>query len=365
MKKHLIIVSLIAAALSAVLGLIIFNTDLLPTPASPELAYISLLMRIMAVIALIFFSIIISFIGYTLIFFRRRKGETGEGWPIRGNPRLELIWSLIPLAIVIGLSVYGAIVFEEIMRPGDINTDLEIKVTAFRFGWQFEYTQYEIQTFEMRLPVDRRVMLRMESRDVIHAFWVPEFGPKMDIVPGMVTEMFFTPTLEGQYTLMCAELCGYGHPFMTAPVMVTSAEEFEGWAASQPKVTPTPTPSPGPSPPVSPAPSPTTMPGPAPTGGANAVTIDLTAQNFSFNMSTITVPAGAEVTVNFENADQGVPHNFSVYTDASANTPIFMGNIITGPSTATYHFTAPAEPGTYHFQCDPHAPVMNGDFIVQ
>ena len=101
----------------------------------------------------------------------------------------------------------------------------------------------------------------------------------------------------------------------------------------------------------------------APVMAQEAVTIQLTAQNISFDKDEITVPAGAEVTVEFTNMDQGTPHNFSVYTDASAQTPIFIGDIITGGSI-TYTFTAPDQPGTYYFRCDPHAPIMNGDFIV-
>lgn len=94
------------------------------------------------------------------------------------------------------------------------------------------------------------------------------------------------------------------------------------------------------------------------------VTVAIAARGFSFSMKTITVPAGAEVTVNFENRDDGVPHNVAVYTDASAGEAIFVGEIITGPAQATYTFTAPAEPGRYFFRCDVH-PSMNGDFVVE
>jgi plastocyanin len=95
------------------------------------------------------------------------------------------------------------------------------------------------------------------------------------------------------------------------------------------------------------------------------VTIDLVAKNIAFDKSTITVPVGADVTVNFDNQDSGIPHNFAVYTDASASTPIFVGEIITGPKTVTYSFTAPTTPGTYFFRCDVHPTIMTGTFIVQ
>ena len=101
------------------------------------------------------------------------------------------------------------------------------------------------------------------------------------------------------------------------------------------------------------------------TSSGQAVTVDLVAQNMSFDKSTITVPAGAIVTVNFNNKDSGVLHNFAVYTDSNAATSIFVGQTITGPKTITYTFTAPGIPGTYFFRCDIHPTQMTGSFIVQ
>ncbi|KAF5035146.1 MAG: cupredoxin domain-containing protein [Methanoculleus sp.] len=99
--------------------------------------------------------------------------------------------------------------------------------------------------------------------------------------------------------------------------------------------------------------------------GGKAVTIGLTAHNIAFNVSTITVPAGAKVTVDFDNEDSGIPHNFAVYTNSAATEKIFVGDIITGPAKTTYTFTAPSKPGTYYFRCDVHPEQMNGNFIVQ
>jgi len=98
-----------------------------------------------------------------------------------------------------------------------------------------------------------------------------------------------------------------------------------------------------------------------------AVTIDLVAQNIAFNMTTITVPAGATVKVNFNNKDAGVAHNFAVYQNQSGGgtKAIFVGQTITGPATTTYTFTAPAAGGSYFFECDVHPSQMNGPFIVQ
>ena len=99
--------------------------------------------------------------------------------------------------------------------------------------------------------------------------------------------------------------------------------------------------------------------------GGGSITIDLSAKNIAFNRSTITVPAGAQVTINFKNEDAGIPHNFAVYDTSAAQTTIFKGNIITGVSSTTYTFTAPTTPGTYFFRCDVHPNQMNGNFIVE
>jgi len=88
------------------------------------------------------------------------------------------------------------------------------------------------------------------------------------------------------------------------------------------------------------------------------------AEGFAFSTETITVPAGAEVTVNFDNRDAGIPHNVAVYTDSSATDAIFVGEIVTGPVRTTYTFTAPKTPGNYFFRCDVH-PSMHGAFIVE
>ena len=101
-----------------------------------------------------------------------------------------------------------------------------------------------------------------------------------------------------------------------------------------------------------------------------SVTIDLIAQNMVFDKSTLNASVGAAVTINFTNKDSGIPHYFALYTTGdmatgTASGKIFVGDIITGPASITYTFTAPTKAGTYFFRCDPHATRMTGSFIVQ
>jgi plastocyanin len=96
----------------------------------------------------------------------------------------------------------------------------------------------------------------------------------------------------------------------------------------------------------------------------NRVTIDLVAKNMAFDRSSLNVPAGAEVTITFNNQDSGISHNFAVYTDSTASKSIFVGKVITGVASITYTFTAPSTPETYFFRCDIHPSIMTGSFIV-
>jgi plastocyanin len=96
----------------------------------------------------------------------------------------------------------------------------------------------------------------------------------------------------------------------------------------------------------------------------NNVTVDVVANGMAFNTSTITVPAGANITINFNNMD-GIPHNVAFYENQDAEKAIFVGDVINGPKTIAYNFVAPATPGTYFFRCDVHPRSMVGDFIVK
>lgn len=346
MKKHLIIVFVIAFALAVGLSYAFLRIDLIPRPSSLERQSIDHLLKILFAIAGVIFALVIVVFTYSLIFFRRRPGDDKDGPAIKGYGTLEMAWTVIPLLIVMGLAGYAGVVLNDMTRP-EPQSELEIDVTASRFAWQFNYPTYgNFTSYELELPVNQRVALYMQSRDVVHSFWVQEFGPKQDVVPGMTTQLRLTPTEIGHYTVQCSQLCGYGHTYMTAPATVVSAADFQTWVQSQQ---------------TAPTPTPTISPGPGPT--PTSVTVNLMAMDIAFDLNMIMAPAGANVTINFNNMDN-VPHNFAVYTNSAATTVIFRGETITGPSTIDYHFTAPTTPGSYFFRCDVHPTVMTGTFIV-
>lgn len=235
-KRHLIVLVLSATALSAGLAYLFLNVSFIPNPSSLERESIDTLTKTLFSIAGVIFAVIIVVILEAVIFHRRRRGDVTDGPPIRGFAPLEITWTVIPLVIVIVLGTYGGIVLNKMTAPPPPQTELRVDVLAFRYGWQFTYPDYGgVQSFELGLPVNRPVVLYMRSKDVIHAFWVPELGPKQDIVPGMVTELRLNPTEVGQYQVFCSQLCGAGHTYMLASTNVMSASDFEKWVQSQSK----------------------------------------------------------------------------------------------------------------------------------
>ncbi len=182
------------------------------------------------VIAISFlFSLIVVPMAYSLVVFRRKKGDTTDAEHIEGNTTLEITWTVIPLFIVLMFAYFGAFSLREVNRL-DPNA-MEINVTGFQWAWKFEYPQYGVVSKELYLPVNKQILLKMQSSDVIHSFWVPEFRVKQDVVPGRVTEYRVTPTLKGEYKVRCAEICGTSHAYMENPVMVVEQAEFERWIA--------------------------------------------------------------------------------------------------------------------------------------
>jgi cytochrome c oxidase subunit 2 len=108
-----------------------------------------------------------------------------------------------------------------------------VEVTGFQFGWRFDYPAYGVSSNDLYLPRGRQVLFKITSTDVIHSFWVPEFRIKQDAVPGRWTTLRVTPTEAGDFRIRCAEMCGYAHSAMFAPVVVVEPDQFEAWLAGQ------------------------------------------------------------------------------------------------------------------------------------
>lgn len=202
------------------------NLGLMPIQASAQSKEIDWLFDIEVWLTAFFFALIMVPMIYSLVVFRRRKGETGDGAHIEGNTKLEIIWMVIPLIIVIWLGIVGA---DNLRAVRAIDPDaFEIKVVASQWHWQFEYP-HGVLSDVLHLPVNKQVVLKMESRDVLHSFWVPEFRIKQDVVPGLIEDYRVTPSLIGTYKVRCAELCGTKHSLMEQGVIVESEADYKKW----------------------------------------------------------------------------------------------------------------------------------------
>ncbi len=174
------------------------------------------------------FALIMVMMLYGVRVFRREDGDETDGPHIHGNTRLEVLWTIIPLGVVIGFGFWGAVVLDEIMdpKPGEMVVD----VVGRQWSWSFTYPEQDnVGSAELVLPVNRTAVLRMNAEDVIHSFWVPEFRVKQDLVPDRETILRITPTEPGSYRLRCAEICGLNHTQMEADVIVVSDADFQAW----------------------------------------------------------------------------------------------------------------------------------------
>ncbi len=231
--KHLAIVSILVVIFTLLTNLFLQSVGLLPVEASTQATIIDRLFNTHFWIISFLFSLITVIVVYSLFVFRRRGDDETDGKFITGSNKLEIVWTLIPLGTVIFFSFLGAQSLAEttIIEPKALN----VNVTAGQWYWSFEYPDFEIKTDTLFLPVDRQVKLTMTSVDVIHSFWVPEFRVKQDVLPGenFVKELYFTPTLVGDYTVRCAELCGGAHAYMNSPVKVMSETDFQDWVDTE------------------------------------------------------------------------------------------------------------------------------------
>ncbi len=243
---------------------------LLPEAASNDATEVDELFNFMMTIATGLFLLVEGILVYSLIRFRRRKGDTTDGPPVEGNVPLEIVWTAIPTVIVFILAIYSFEIYNRMggldpMVSGDPGPNLahahhhselvafdpnqqnialglgvspgteqgidplEVKVNGIQYAWVFTYPDSGVISGEIHVPVNRPVKLAMTAGDVIHAFWLPEFRIKQDVIPGRETSLVFTPNTIGQYPVICAELCGAYHGGMKTQLYVQSEEDYQKW----------------------------------------------------------------------------------------------------------------------------------------
>lgn len=181
---------------------------------------------------------------WCVIAYRRRKGETGFPIQLRYHVPLETMFTLLPVVMIMTLFYFTQRDIQEI-EAHTAHPDVTINAVAKQWSWDFNYVDDDVhepagvQSFEtgvpgaaeslptLYLPVNKTVEFRLDSRDVVHSFWVVDFLYKKDMFPGHTTSFQVTPTREGTYAGKCAELCGEFHSDMLFNVKVVSQEEYD------------------------------------------------------------------------------------------------------------------------------------------
>ena len=224
------IYGVLAGALASLVAVLV---PWLPTSASEEMDRIEFTFWFTTIICIAVFAVVAAAIIYSVLKFRAPPEDDADGPPIHGHTGLEIVWTAIPTVLVTAISVVSAIV---LAKNDDAGADpIRIAVTAQQFAWKFEYPgDQKLTSGQLVLPVNEPVKLTLRSLDVIHSFWVPEFGQKSDAVPGIETTLVITPNRTGEFSIVCTELCGLGHALMRASVRVVEREEYETFLAGAP-----------------------------------------------------------------------------------------------------------------------------------
>jgi cytochrome c oxidase subunit 2 len=234
---------------ASIIGIAIaLNIRWFPKSADTASHKIDTLYDVLLICSVPVFVLVMTVAIYSVVKFRARPGDMSDGAPIHGNTRLEVIWVTIPFLMVTGLAIYGWVVLNDVeaKKPNE----RIINVVGQQFTWHFQYAKdsptgdpgtcggngkNQVTTNVLELPKDGHVYFRICAKDVIHSFWVPEFRLKEDAVPGITTHIRLTPNRIGNYTVVCAELCGLGHSTMRVPVRVVSQPVFNQWLSQQTK----------------------------------------------------------------------------------------------------------------------------------
>lgn len=227
-RKHYIAATGLVLVAALLLYFLLSAIYQLPQASSDEADTIDVMFDVYFGLIAFMFSLIMVFMIYAAFAFRRKPGDTTDAEHIHGNMRLEIVWTIIPIIIVIALGVWGAQTLNALTKAEP--NEVEITVTGQQWLWNFQYPEHDnISSGELALLVNQPVVFKMTSTDVIHSFWVPEFRVKQDLVPGMETVLRITPTDVGEYTLACAEICGLNHTDMLADVKVMNQSDFDSW----------------------------------------------------------------------------------------------------------------------------------------
>ncbi len=227
----------LAAAIATAIGIVLsFVIHWFPVQASTQAHNTDRLYHVLVIASIPIFVLVVTVILFSAWHFRMRPGqELADGVPIHGNTRLEVFWTAIPAALLLGLVSYSFAV----LRANEVKPAKEIvvEVTGQQFAWSYEYPSSltggaPLKSTQLYVPDGESVDFEIHSLDVIHAFWIPAFRLQIDAVPGTTTSYRVTHDRIGAYPVVCNLLCGVGHGLMRSTVHVVTPTAFHSWLRS-------------------------------------------------------------------------------------------------------------------------------------
>jgi len=221
------------AAVMLVIGIItfgvIFLVDWLPAAASVEAQRSDQLIWFETIVSGVIFTIVAGFVVYSGWAFRAKPGDESDGPPTHGNTKLEIVWTAIPLALMAVIAGWSILVVNRNEATQKVQEVVHVK--AWQYAWEFDYPSLGISSGDLHVIEGTQAKMNINSFDVVHGFWVPQFRLQMDAVPGITTHLLFTPNTLGTWSVICNELCGAGHAQMRARIIIQTQAQFQAWAA--------------------------------------------------------------------------------------------------------------------------------------
>jgi cytochrome c oxidase subunit II len=312
------------------------------------------LYNLMFVIATVIFLLVEGLIVWAVLRYRRRDDALPPQF--HGNNLLEVGWTLGPLLIVAVLFWFSWQAQHRVEAETP-NPDVTVNVTGFQWQWSFTFQGEKVRVEEDKppqdltlrgtiarppqiyLPVGRSVHFNLQSRDVIHSFYIAKFLFKRDAIPGQTNHFEVTIEKPGKYEGQCAEFCGLAHNGMHFTINAVPEPEYRRWLEDRKRAAASGCPD-------------------DPTPG------QIAADKVAFDKDCLAARAGQPFNLKFDNKE-AVPHNVSVFRGEEATgTPLFQGEVFSGPRTVTYNIN-PLPKGSLFFRCDVHPSAMTGKLVVK
>ncbi|HEX9237010.1 MAG TPA: hypothetical protein VF972_12095 [Actinomycetota bacterium] len=315
-------------------------------PATTQGDYVHLLYYIILTLAVLVFVGVEGVLLFSIVRFRRRKGDGSEPPQRHGNGRTIALFFLIGAVLVGILFPYGEQVLALVQKnPPPVET---IDIQGSQWQWSAVFPNEGIgvtgksfrRPLVIELPVGEPIHVHLISNDVMHELFVPSFFYMRNAMPGLANDFTWTPYRIGTFNGQCAEFCGLGHAQMRLVVRVVAENDFLTWVDQQRravlgiKCPPTP-------------------------GGV----LRITAKDISWNTNCLAVLPGQPVSLTVSNQDSGIDHNFAIWNSIDFRHQFFATGKFPGVATRTF-MVQPLPAGTYYFQCNVHGPAMSGVFIV-